>query len=324
MRKWLTAFAFLTSVLVPTLVVTGPAQAAPDQVFVDPNVGIDGNPCTAGSPCLTLDHAGVVVADSGTITVLSSGVLTPTTITKGITINCPRVTCLIDSSANANGGTGTTAVTINAPGKTVQLVGVSVTGFGTGLVGVTVSDVDKLYIRGGSISGEATCLSFTPSTAASSHLVIDDEEIHNCSSRNVSIAPTSSNSASVLIRGSKVHHAQLGIFVDATAGTGGVSLVLVNSFVGFQNNNSVLARGNAGGGAPARILIDSSSISYSSGNCVFSFNATATISLTKTQVTQCTQALNSTNGGGLFTYGDNAIHFNTADGNTPTTAGGFR
>jgi len=314
------AFAAFGATLASTLAT--PAFALPDVVFVDPNTGQDTNACTAAAPCLTLNHAQTAVNDPGTIIVVSSGTLSPVTITSGLTIACPGVVCLIDSSANFN-GSGTVAVTINAPNKSVSLNGVSISGFATGTTGIAVTDVTKVELKNTSISGEQNGIIFAPANGTNSHLYLMDSEVRNSSVRQIWIAPTGSNTASAEFTRSRVHHGAAGFIADATAGTGGVSVVISESTIGFANNNDVAALGNASG-AGARVMIQNSTISHSSANCIWANNATAQIALSKTMVTQCTNALAQTGGGTIFTYGDNAIHFNSSDGSTPVTAGGFR
>jgi hypothetical protein len=302
----------------------GPVLAvAPDSVFVDPNVGLDGNPCTATSPCLTLQHAASVVGDPGTIIISSSGSLAPVTISTSLTISCPTGSCIIDGSANFNGGVAMNAVTINAPGKGVGLNGVALGGYSTGLTGISVTDVGKLELKGTSISGFVTGINFAPSTGTNSHLYSFNSEIRNSSARNVVIAPTGANAATAVFTGTKVHHANAGFVADATTGTGGVSVVITDSVVGFTNNNAVLVNGNAANGAPARVLMDRSDVSYSSGNCILANGFTAQVFLTKSMVVQCGTAFNELSSGTIFTLGDNAVTFSSSMGTAPSTPGAF-
>jgi hypothetical protein len=312
--------------LVAAGLYAGPVLAAPDAVFVDPNLGLDGNPCTETQPCQTLAHAQTVVADPGTLVILSPGnVASPSTITTSLTITCPGGGCIIDGSANFNGGTATNGVTISAAAnKSVALHNLSISGYSTGLTGVNVTDVGRLELKGVGISGFSVGINFAPSTAASSHLFAISTEVRNSGTRSVVIAPTGANAATVVFTGSKVHHANAGFVADATTGTGGVSVVIADSVIGFMNNNSILANGNANAAAaPARILIDRSDVSYSSGNCILANGFTATVALTKTMVTQCGTALNPLSSGTIYSYGDNSINFNNSNGTAPSTGGGF-
>jgi hypothetical protein len=296
----------------------GPALASPDVVFVDPNIGLDTQPCTETQPCRTLTKAQTVVADPGTIIILSSGTLAPVSIATSLTIACPGGGCIIDGSASQ------IAIGVVAPSKSVALHNLSLAGYDTGLEGIEVTEVSRLELKGVRISGFQFGIFFIPGVAgAASHLFVQDSEIRNSSARNVVIAPISSNSVSAVFTGTKVHHANAGIVADASGGTGNVSLVIKNSDITFANNNAILANGNAAG-ATASVLIDGSEVSYSSGNCILANGATAQVALSKTMVTQCGTALNPLSGGQIFTYGDNAVNFNTSNGTAPTTAGGFR
>jgi hypothetical protein len=303
--------------LVAAGLYAGPALALPDTVFVDPNIGLDTNPCTATSPCLTLSHAAAQVSDPGTIIILSSGSLASVTITTSLTISCPSRGCIIDNMGNIFG------VLINAPGKSVNLNGVAVVASGSSLSGILVNDVGRLELKGVSISDFQSGLVVTPSTGATSHIFVQDSVIKNSTLRGVMIAPTASNSVSAVFTGTKVHHGNAGFFADASGGTGNVSLVIRDSVVAFTNNNAVLANGNAAG-ATVFVLIDRSDVSHSSGNCILANGATAQVALTKAMVTQCGTGLNPSSGGQIFTFGDNAVNFSTSNGTAPTTAGGFR
>jgi hypothetical protein len=294
----------------------GPALALPDTVFVDPNVGLDTNTCTATSPCLTLAHAQTVVADPGTIIILSSGNLAPVVITTSLTINCPSRACIIDvSSANENG------IVISTFGKNVALNGLALNGNGIGGSGVGVAGVGRLKLKGVSISGFGYGINVNGTGGTDSHLLVQDSEIQNSIARSVVISPSSSNSVSAVFSRTRIHHSMAGIVADATGGTGNVSVVFTDGVIKFQSNNSVIANGNAAG-ATAQILIDRSDIGYSNGNCILANGATALVALTKTMVTQCGTALNPLSGGQIFTYGDNAVDF--PNGPAPTPAGGLR
>jgi hypothetical protein len=65
-----------------------PAGASPTNVFVSP-YGLDSNPCSASSPCLTLKHAYNTVATSGTINLAGGTYKGVLTISKNVNIVGP-------------------------------------------------------------------------------------------------------------------------------------------------------------------------------------------------------------------------------------------
>jgi hypothetical protein len=314
--------SLIATVLMSGLYATS-AYALQDTAWVDPNAGSDSNACTQAAPCQTVTHAQTTVNDPGLIIILP-GVVSPFTITTSLSVVCSSGHCSVSNSTNNGVSAGTSAITISAPNKGVTLSGLALSAFGTqsGAAGISVTDVGKLEVKNMSISGEPIGINFTPGSGTNSHLLVDDSEIRNSATRDVVIAPTSSNSASAEVTNSRINHANAGIVADASTGTGGVSVVVNRSEVSFMNNNNVNVIGNASGAA-ARVMLDGVVLSHSAGNCISSNNTTATVAMSKTMVTQCTTALLA-NGGGIFTYGDNAINFNTSNGSTPTTAGGFR
>jgi hypothetical protein len=307
--------------LVAAGLYAGPALALPNAVFVDPNTGLDSNPCTATSPCLTLAHAASVVNDPGTI-ILSPGRLLPGDfkITTSLTVICASRGCIIDGSASE------AAVGIDALGKNVALIGLTLAGYGVGQTGIFVNNVNRLVVKGVGISDFYDGIYFSPKDASvGGHLFVQDSEIQNSGFHGVLIEPVFANPASAVFSRTRIHHSMAGIFAnsDATGTAGNVSVVFTDGVIQFQSNNSIIANGNAAGSS-SLVLIDRSDIGYSNGNCILANAATALVTLTKTMVTQCATGLNPSAGGSIYTYQDNAIHFNATDGPAPTVAGGFR
>jgi len=298
-----------------------------DVVLLAPITGNDnGGNCGQGAfgPCKTFAAALANANDPGTIAIIESGQFAPITITTGLSITCPGVTCLFDGSAAANGGTAQTAITVNGATKTVSLHNVTMSGFGTGVTGLSVTAVDKLDVSDCGISGNGIGISFTPGTGANSHLVLRGSTVRFSTSQNVLIAPTGSTSATVVLRDTKIHHGMAGIKADASVGTGGISMVVVDSQIMFHNNNGINAYTNVSGGPSVTVLLDRVDVSHSSGNGVSANGSAAVLALSKSMVTQTAEALTPVNGGQIFTYGDNDINFNASNGPAPTTAGGYR
>ena len=107
-----------------------PAQAQRARVFVSV-AGNDSNPCTAGSPCKTFQHAHDVVLAGGEISVLDTGGYGILTITKAVSIVAVGVQASIATTS------GNTGIIINA-GSTdnVSLRGLTLDGAGGGENGI--------------------------------------------------------------------------------------------------------------------------------------------------------------------------------------------
>src|SRR5215472_5275911 len=113
------------------LLIAVPAQAQRARVFVSVN-GVDGNPCTAGSPCRTFQFAHDTVAAGGEIDVLDTGGYGPLEITKAISIVNP--TGVAASIAVASGNTAISVIA--GPSDLISLRGLTLDGNGVGGTGV--------------------------------------------------------------------------------------------------------------------------------------------------------------------------------------------
>ena len=295
-------------------------SATADTVYVDPVSGADGNntatpPCNPGQPCQTIPGAIVgLPADTGTVVVTKDGNFPPLTITRGLTISCPGVACIFDSSGGATGITITAATT-----DSIALNNTSISGFGTGGTGIQVNSVGKIEMKNVGVSGNATGIMFAPSSGSSAHWYLYVSEIHYSSNINVEIAPTSSVGVSADFNNVRIHDGNAGVRADATTGTGGISLVVANSHFAFTNSNVINAVGNASG-AGVNVILDHVDISHSSGNGVQANGVTARVVLNQCVISQTNTPWNIAGGGTIDSYGNNALRFNTNPGAGALTA----
>src|ERR1700760_4449269 len=106
--------------LLAGLLGTAPAHAQATRTWVS-GTGDDANPCSRTAPCKTFAGAIAKTATAGEINFLDSGGYGAVTITKGITIDCTKVT----------GGVlvqGTNGIVVNAAVAVVRLRGLLIDG----------------------------------------------------------------------------------------------------------------------------------------------------------------------------------------------------
>src|SRR5215469_16941971 len=132
MRRLLLCCAALCAMA--SFVATGPAQAVSSARTWVSATGLDTNPCTQSSPCLTFAHAISVTSANGEIDCLSGGDFGPVTIAISVTIDC---------GAGQVGAIGMlssgNAINITTTGGFVILRNLAINGFNTGDYGIFAS-----------------------------------------------------------------------------------------------------------------------------------------------------------------------------------------
>src|SRR5262252_8317545 len=121
---------------------TTPANARA-RVFVA-SYGNDANPCTAGSPCKTFQHAHDVVLAGGEISVLDTGGYGTLAVNKALSIVSPE-----GVEASIAVPSGTVGITINASSTDrISLRGLTLDGTHVGSSGIKFSSGKSLTIDG--------------------------------------------------------------------------------------------------------------------------------------------------------------------------------
>jgi hypothetical protein len=313
MKKIALPLAMFATLAVPTL-LAGPANALVPVAYVDSAAGSDVNTatnCQRTAPCQTVTATMTVVSSPGTIIVVADSVFAPVTITTGLTISCPGVSCIFNSSGGATG------ITVSAGTNTVGLNGVSISGFGSGGVGLSVTEVGKIELKNTSVSGNSIGINFAPSAGGQLYLL--DSEVRYSSTQNVLVAPTGATLAGAVFTGSRIHHGNNGIKADVTGGSGGASVMVQNSVISFHNNNGISAIAN--GGARVNVFLDRVDISHSSGNGVQAYGSNSFVILNNSAISFTAQAFTPVSGGVTQSYGNNAVRNNTAIGTITVTFG---
>jgi hypothetical protein len=249
-------------VLVAFLVVPAGAQAlAPTRTWVS-GVGDDANPCSRTAPCKTWAGAYSKTAVGGEIDALDSGAFGTLTITNAITLSGAGVNASILAS-------GTPGITVAAPaGATVVIHDVAINGIngvgvGAGTHGINFTSGTNLRVEEGTIFGFQLNGINDVSTTPGSHLIVDDESIHDTTGDGVLLAPPSGVSGSAVLDGDYLDSNGCGLVVAAfgtgvgTCGTA-ASGPAATGATATANNTSITNNTNAGvysNGSPAQNVI---------------------------------------------------------------------
>jgi hypothetical protein len=154
--------------------VTAPAQAQATRTWVS-GVGDDANPCWRTAPCKTFAGAISKTAAAGEINCLDPGGFGGVTIIQALSILC-------DAGEAGVLVSGTNGILVAAgAADVVYLKGLDIDGVGTGLNGVQFNSGAVLRITDSIIhqfnTGASAGVSFAPSTAGTSKLVIENAVI---------------------------------------------------------------------------------------------------------------------------------------------------
>jgi hypothetical protein len=226
------AFCFtLLSTIAISIPASLPAPAAPRaRVFVSVT-GDDANPCTAGSPCKTFQHAHDVVQAGGEISVLDTGGYGTLIISKALSIVTPAG--VEASIAIPNGGTG---ITISANSiDAISLRGLTLDGTGIGQFGIVFNSGQSLTIDNCVVRNMFKhALSFVPTTAAT--LAVSNSFFNDNNDSGIFIGPSGSGAVSASIdRAGFYGNGNWGLFVSGALGTGDLTVAAMDSVA--ANNN---------------------------------------------------------------------------------------
>jgi hypothetical protein len=218
------------------LTFTASASAQASRTWVS-GVGDDVNPCSRYAPCKTFAGAIANTAAGGEINALDPGGYGSVTITKAITID---VTGVPGGIAN----TGAHGVIVNAgDNDAVVLRGLSIhgntgsyCGYG-GQSGVRVLRAKSVRIEDTTIARQNKAIDITPGTGPVDVVVNRVELNENCVS-GVSVAPTGSGAAKVMVRASSITNSGTAVSV----GDGGAAWLTGNlvfgNALGLQANGA--------------------------------------------------------------------------------------
>jgi hypothetical protein len=298
-----------------------PAFAQNSRSFVS-GLGADTNSCGLASPCRSFARAISQTKAGGEITVLDSAGYGSATITQSIAIISPG-----GVEASITVPSGQNAITIAAPSKAdITLRGLTLLGGGVGANGIALNSGagGSLSIIGCVVNDFAgNGIAIQPSAGTLAVLISDTYTLHN-GGAGVDIGPTSLASAEFSINQVTANGNGNGIYLDASASSGGVTGVVSGSHVDDNSNNGITAAGkpgffniyvhikdsyttrNAGSGISAQ----------NTGTAVGFFSGAGILLNDVYSISNGIDVANS--GSSIFTFGNNV--FGSTSGGSPTGA----
>ena len=317
--KLLVRCCVLLSTIAISIAASLPAPAAPRaRVFVS-TASDDANPCTAGSPCKTFQHAHDVVAAGGEISVLDTGGYGPLTITKALSIVNPTG---VEASIAVSSGNNAITITATASDK-ISLRGLTLDGTGVGQDGIEFTSGGVLEITDCVVRGFSEGLFFVPS--ASAVLKVTNSEFNDNSDRGIFISPQSSG---INVRGVLDHvglYNNLGCLdVDGNIAMGGTLAVTVKdstvSNCGLPNNGVGVAIETDASGAPSHVMLVRTTIANNPNFGILASGAGAHVVVDSSTIFNNDHAWAVFNSGQIFSYGNNSVFDNTDDFGAQTAA----
>jgi hypothetical protein len=279
--------------------------------------------CPITAPCLTIAYALTQTAVAGQVIILDSGDYAPFTVTQGVSV---RGADGVYATITATSGT---AVTINAPTTdTVTLSNLHVFGFGQkGTTGVQVNSAGKVQIFNGSVASfSANGILVAPSTNTNVHFILSGTFVGfngavGSGGGNVLIMPTGSTSVNANIKNVYVNHSNnFGIKFDTETTTGAVYGEITDSHISYHTGSAINAHSLPTGGANVNVVVAHTMINFCSRTqgAVYADGTAAGIALNYSSIVNAAMAWGSANGGTTYSYGTNAVNFNTT-ASSPTS-----
>jgi hypothetical protein len=260
--------------------------------------GKDSNPCTASSPCQTLQAALTLTLAGGEIFVLDSANYGAVTINKAVSITSEG------ASAGVLASTGT-AITISAgPSDVVNLRGLDLDGGNAASVGIQFSSGASLNIQKSSLRGFTNMgINFAPN--APSTLVVSDTIVNANGKNGILVSGTGTNALSAML--SRVTASRNGVGIYANGAS--VSVTMTDT-VSSNNSYGVGASGSA-------VMVRNST--FSSNSVGIAADQSAVVQVGQSTVTANSTGWVATNGGKVVSYGTNNVSGNATDGVATTT-----
>ncbi len=307
----MTRFILPLALVITTLALALPAQAAPLTRTYVSQAGNDANPCTSIQPCRHFTNAYAVTAANGIITALDPGGYGPLTITTAITINGQGWASI---TAPASG----TGIIVNAGASNqVILTGLTVDGAGAGSTGIefdtgaslTITDcVVQNFVGGGPTAGVGVLI--RPTSGTVNFLISNTTATNN---QNVGIyyfPPSGSATVNGVIDRVVAISNAFGVAANTLNASGGSATIAISNSIASANADGLYVQN---GVAPLTVSIDNVSASDNNNFGIHAFT-TAKVLLGRSVVTgNGTGILNATSPNTFYTYKDNRINLNGTD-----------
>jgi hypothetical protein len=297
-----TRFTF-NMLVVCTLLVFGAslANAQATRTWVS-GVGDDVNPCSRTAPCKTFAGAVSKTFINGEIDVLDPGSFGGLTITKSLTVDGSKMFAGILGSNTTGFTINLTDLSGNDPNKIVRLRGIRINGAGpsgtigtrTGIRGINISSLNpaqpRVILEDIVIDGFANEGVLFASNGG--NLTISNSSITNNGTAGVRADSAGANTNFVTITNSRLdQNVQEGLRVeDRVKATMTGSSASSNGLNGVTNISTVASE----------INVDNSTVANNGQNGVISVNATSTIRISGTEITNNVVNGLSLSGGGFI------------------------
>jgi len=281
-----------------SLAASLPAQAQQrSRVYVSVN-GVDGNPCTALSPCRTFQFAHDNVAAGGEISVLDEGGFGMVTITKAISI------VSIGFEAGIATPVGGAAIIVNAgSGDKVLLRGLTLDGAGMGAYGVDFNSGASLEIVDCIVRNYQNTGIILAPNASSNILLLNTKTLDN-NYYGVTVTPRGNGVVNVVF-----HHVEMdgngtGLSVDSEFGDATSNVTISDSVVSQNYSDGIDCKSGA---APAAIMVRNSLISYNNNFGLTAIGSAARIWLGGSTVGSNGVSVETSGSATINSYGNNNI-----------------
>jgi hypothetical protein len=306
---WLCAMAF----------VAAPAAAASAHTWVSTGGADTGDCGSPSSPCASLQGAYSNTATNGEINCLNSGSYGPLTVYQPITVNCE--------------GTVSTASVINilnTGGGVIVLRGLDLDAEGSNFNSTCAFVADEgavpsaviAYFGNGALhlqkmkinhaTGAGCAVQFIPS--AGSILDITDSDITDIgttgTAAGVYVAAPPDVEVNVTIENSRIIGNYFGVFADGRPG-GVIKGAIKDCVVSDSTENGITALSS---GSSVVFLVDQTEVSANAAAGLFASGSGAGILARNSSVFINAIGLDSANGAGLISYGNNSVAGNATNG----------
>jgi hypothetical protein len=283
---------------------SGPASATATRTFVS-GVGSDANPCTLAAPCRSFAQALTQTSAGGEITILDPAGYGAVTITKSVSIVNDGVG---EAGVTASSGSGITVSTgasdvVNLRGLT--LVGASGSSEGILFTGTGTLNIQNCVIRG--FGGDG--IGMLPGGSATFN--ITDTIVSNVGNNAVVIQSAGSGTVTGVWNRVQTIGSGSGFLVNGANSTGAVDVTIANGLA--SNNGAGVSTEGSPANANTQVMVVNSVVA-NNGTGIFEDGGNSTTYLEKTTIAGNTIAINVTNSGALFSFGDNYVKGNGNDG----------
>jgi hypothetical protein len=264
--------------------------------------GSDSSDCDVTAPCQSFARAITQTASGGVLHCLDSNnyTTTPLTLVQSITIDC--------SNTTADAG----SFVINGASAIVHIKGLTL----GSTQGIIFQSGTALYVENCDISESGlNGILFEPQSTA--ELFISNSTIHNNgiggTLAGIYIQPSFGVQVTVTIANSRIYDNNFGIVADSTMG-GIIRGVVKDSVVSDSPHNGITVSTT---GESDVLMIDSTAVSGNFHGLVAGGNGAGML-VRNTSVFNNTAGLYTTNGGTLYSYGNNSVNGNNGNDGTFT------